>query len=120
MCSGLRIPLRSPCLARHPWPIVPTEVSEEATTVETRTSLSGYRLAQPLWLFRPRLMSPFALTVKVGIAVEEPKLPALPLFTDASVRVPPIRGLRLPTWFPPAGRHYYRSGAGMRRESLYP
>ena len=34
------------------------------------------------------VISPLALTVKVGIAVEEPKLPVLP-FTDASVKAPP-------------------------------
>jgi hypothetical protein len=79
-------PIAVPC--QTPVPIVPTVVSEEVTTVDARAVPVKVPAGAITAVEPAAVISPLALTVKVGIAVEEPKLPVLP-FTDASVKAPP-------------------------------
>jgi hypothetical protein len=66
--------------------IVPTAVSEEVTTLEARVVPVRVPAGAMTALVLAAVIKPLALTVKLGIAVEEPKLPML-LLTVAKVRV---------------------------------
>ena len=70
-----------------PLVIVPTVVRDEVTTFGASALPVNVPAGATTALVPAALINPFALTVKLGMAVDVPKLPAL-LLTVASVRAP--------------------------------